>query len=214
MASLFDLDIQRRDALLNAALKEFVSCGYDNASTNVIARESGFSKALMFHYVKNKQELFLLTYDYFNELLDKEYYSKMDYSIKDVFERLRASYFIQIELLKRYPWILNFHKLDVETSSNEINAALAERKHRKKTYEIFNMIDTSRFRPELNPEKCKQFILWANIGFTEQILQGIRNSIEPLPDYDGIVAILNDYLDELRKVFYIPLHDETGKNAD
>lgn len=214
MASLFDLDIQRRDALLNAALKEFVSCGYDNASTNVIARESGFSKALMFHYVKNKQELFLLTYDYFNELLDKEYYSKMDYSIKDVFERLRASYLIQIELLKRYPWILIFHKLDVETGSNEINAALAERKHRKKTYEIFNMIDTSRFRSELNPEKCKQFILWANIGFTEQILQGIRNSIEPLPDYDGIVAILNDYLDELRKVFYIPLHDETGKNAD
>ena len=202
MASLFDLDIQRRDALLNAALKEFVSCGYDNASTNVIARESGFSKALMFHYVKNKQELFLLTYDYFNELLDK------------VYERLRASYLIQIELLKRYPWILNFHKLDFETDSNEINAALAERKRHKKTYEIFNMIDTSRFRPELNPEKCKQFILWANIGFTEQILQGIRNPIEPLPDYDGIVAILNDYLDELRKVFYIPLHDEAGKNAD
>ena len=107
MTSLFDLDIQRRDALLNAALKEFVSCGYDNASTNVIARESGFSKALMFHYVKNKQELFLLTYDYFNELLDKEYYSKMDYSIKDVFERLRASYLIQIELLKRYPWFIH-----------------------------------------------------------------------------------------------------------
>ena len=38
---------QRRDAILNAALKEFALRGYDDASTNVIAREAGISKALI-----------------------------------------------------------------------------------------------------------------------------------------------------------------------
>ena len=53
MTKLLELDTQRRDAILNAALKEFSSQGYDNASTNVIAKEAGISKALMFHYVRN-----------------------------------------------------------------------------------------------------------------------------------------------------------------
>lgn len=204
MAKLFYLDPQRRDSLLNAALKEFSLQGYDNASTNVIAKEAGFSKALMFHYVGSKQELFLFTYDYFNELLDKEYYSKMDYSIKDIFERLRTSYLLQIELIKQYPRIFDFNKLSAKTKSDEINKALEERESVKKTYDIFDMIDISKFRADLDAEKCKQFILWANIGFTNQILDSIRNSKDQKPDYDYIIATLDDYFTELRKVFYAP----------
>lgn len=59
-----------------------------SASTNVIAKEAGISKALMFHYINSKQELFLFVYDYFTELLDKEYFMKMDFSEKDIFDRL------------------------------------------------------------------------------------------------------------------------------
>lgn len=206
MTKLLDLDVQRRDAILNAALKEFSLQGYDNASTNVIAKEAGISKPLMFHYVSNKQELFLFTYDYFNELLDKEYYSKMDYSIKDIFERLRTSYLLQIELIKRYPRIFDLNKLSSKTRSDEINKALESRESTKKTYEIFDMIDISKFREDLDTEKCKQFILWANIGFTNQILDDIRNSKDQNPDYDHIIATLDDYFAELRKVFYAPAY--------
>lgn len=62
---LLDLNTERRDAILNSALKEFTLRGFDDASTNVIAKEAGISKALMFHYVSNKQELFLVVYDFF-----------------------------------------------------------------------------------------------------------------------------------------------------
>ena len=203
MTKLLDLDASRRDALLNAALKEFSIQGYDNASTNVIAKEAGFSKALMFHYVGSKQELFLFTYDYFNELLDREYFSRMDYSIKDIFERLRTSYLLQIELMKQYPWIIDFNKLSAKTKSDEINKALEDRASAKKTFEIFDMIDVSKFRVDLNVEKCKQFILGANVGFTNQILDNIRNSADKNPDYNHIITTLDDYLDELRKVFYV-----------
>lgn len=79
LTKLLDLEPQRRDAILNAALKEFALRGFDNASTNVIAKEAGISKALMFHYVNNKQELFLFVYDYFTKLLDKEYFTKMNF---------------------------------------------------------------------------------------------------------------------------------------
>ncbi len=49
----------------------------------------------------------------------------------------------------------------------------------------------------------KQFILWANIGFTNQILYDIRDSQASDMDYEHIIATLDEYIDELRKVFFI-----------
>ena len=150
---LLDLEPQRRDAILNAALKEFALRGFDNASTNIIAKEAGISKALMFHYVNSKQELFLFVYDYFTELLNKEYFAKMDFSEKDIFERLRQSYLLQIDLIKQYPWIFDFNKLSVVTNSDEVNQALENRAHQMQSscdQQIFDMIDVSKFRAGLD----------------------------------------------------------------
>lgn len=202
---LLDLEPPRRDAILNAALKEFTLRGFDNASTNIIAKESGISKALMFHYVKNKQELFLFVYDYFTELLDKEYFAKMDFSKKDIFDRLRQSYLLQIDLIKQYPWIFEFSKLSIMTKSDEVNKALENRANKRQSscdHQIFDMIDVSKFRAGLNVEKCKQFILWANVGFTDEILDDIRNSDASNLNYESIITTLDEYFDELRKVFY------------
>lgn len=118
---LISLDPQRRDTILNAALKEFSSQGFDNASTNVIAKEAGISKAPMFHYVSSKQELFLVVYDYFSELIRSNFLELMNYDEKDIFVRLRQSYILQIELSKKYPWILEFNKLSGTTNSIEVN---------------------------------------------------------------------------------------------
>ena len=64
------------------------------------------------------------------------------------------------------------------------------------------MIDVSKFRPGLNIDKCKQFILWSNIGFTNQILDDIRNSVTSSLNDRHIIAALDDYFGELRKIFY------------
>ena len=203
---ILELKPQRRDSILNAALKEFVLRGFDNASTNVIAKDAGISKPLMFHYVNNKQDLFLFVYDYFSELLEKEYFLKMDFSEKDIFQRLRRSYLLQLDLIKQYPWIFEFHKLSVATNSDEVNKALEEKANKKQlscSEQIFDVIDISKFRSNLDIEKCKQFILWVNIGFTTQILDNIRDSQTSDFDYQHIIETLDEHFDELRKVFYI-----------
>lgn len=202
---LLDLEPQRRDSILNAALREFALKGFENASTNVIAKEAGISKALMFHYVSNKQELFLFVHDYFTELLDKEYIAKMDFSEKDIFARLRQSYLLQIALIRQYPWIFEFDKLSVATKSEELNKELEKRADKKQSscdHQIFDMIDISKFRAGLDIEKCKQFIIWSNIGFTNQILDDITKSGASNWDYEYIVTTLDEYFHELKKVFY------------
>lgn len=205
LTKILDLDPLRKDAILNAALKEFSSQGYDSASTNVIAKEAGISKALMFHYVSSKQELFLFVYDYFSDLIKKDYFELMDYTEKDIFVRLRQSYLLQITLSEKYPWIFEFHKLSNTTNSAEVNQELERRAHADHSScypKLFDEIDVTKFRKGLDLEKCKQFIYWSNIGFTTQILDEIRNAKNSTFDRDSIIKKLDEYFDELRKIFY------------
>lgn len=205
MAKLLNLESERRDAVLNAALKEFVLQGYDNASTNVIAKEAGISKALMFHYVSSKQELFFIVYDYFFDIIKREYLELMDYDEKDIFVKLRQSYYLQIKLLEKYPFIFDFNKLLQSTNSNEVNKQLENRmieQHSSCYPKLFDEIDETKFRKGLDIEKCKQFIFWSNIGFTNQILDKIRNNEKSYMDGEALMSELDGYFEELRKIFY------------
>lgn len=200
-----NLEDNRRDAILNAALKEFAEKGFDKASTNVIARESGISKGLMFHYINSKKDLFLFLFDYCTDMIDKEYFELVNFKERDIFERLRQSYLLQLELLRKHPWIFEFNKVSVITKSDEINKELEERVKGKQSFcyeTMFDLIDESKFREGLDVERCKQLIFWANIGFTNQILEDIRNSEKNELDYDMIVAQLDGFFNELKKVFY------------
>lgn len=205
MFSITNLESKRRDAIVNAALKEFATKGFDDASTNVIAKESGMSKGLMFHYVNNKKDLFLFLYDYCAAMINQEYLELMNFDEKDIFERLRQSYLLQMELLQKHPWIFEFNKITAITKSDEINRELEERLKGKQSlcYEtMFGQIDESKFREDLDIKKCKELIFWMNIGFTNQILEDIRNSEINELDYDKMITKLDDYCDELRKLFY------------
>lgn len=199
------LEPKRKDAILNAALKEFAANGFDDASTNVIAKEAGISKGLMFHYVNSKKDLFLFLYDYCTKMIDEEYLDLMNFDEPDIFEKLRQSYLLQLELIQKYPWIFEFINLSSATKSDEVNRELEKRTHEKVSSCHETMVDTvdeSKFREGLNIKKSKQLILWSNVGFTNQILADMRNTKTSELDYDHIIAELDGYLDELRKVFY------------
>ncbi|MGP4081523.1 TetR/AcrR family transcriptional regulator [Pseudalkalibacillus sp. R45] len=205
LSKFLNLDPKRRDVILNAALKEFATKGFDDASTNVIAKASGISKGLMFHYVNSKKDLFLFLYDYCHDMVNKEYLELMNFNETDLFERLRQSYLLQIELLQKYPWIFEFIKITGITKSDEINKKLEERTNNKQSLcqmTMFDIVDESKFREGLDIEKSKQIIYWSNIGFTNQILEEIRNSESDELEYDKIIAELDDFLNELRKTFY------------
>ena len=210
ITKLLALDTQRRDAILNAALKEFSLQGYDNASTNVIAKEAGISKALMFHYVSSKQELFFIVYDYFSNLMKKEYFEMMNYDEKDIFDRLRQSYLLQIKLFEKYPFISDINKLTRITNSTEVNKKLENRTNKEHSScypNLFDKIDETKFRNGLDIEQCKQIIFWSNIGFTNQLLEDIRNEDIGALKWNVIIKKIDEYFDELRKVFYISLNE-------
>lgn len=202
---LLNLEPNRREEIINAALKEFAAKGFDDASTNVIAKEAGISKSLMFHYVNNKKDFFLFLYDYCLEIIKKEYFDLIDLSEKDIFERLRQTYLLKVKVLKKYPWIFDFTKAVVFTDSEAVNNELNERKKKleeNSLHNFFSDIDNSKFRDNLDIEKCKQLIYWAIGGYANQILEEIRSDENYITDYEKIRLDFDGYLNEMRKSFY------------
>ena len=60
-----------KDKILNAAIAEFGTKTYENASLNNICNDNKISKGLIYHYFKNKDELFLKCVKVcFDELVD------------------------------------------------------------------------------------------------------------------------------------------------
>ncbi len=61
---------KKKELILEAALKLFAQNSYHNTTINLIAKEAGVSKGLMYNYFKNKEELVrVLLIDSFNEHL-------------------------------------------------------------------------------------------------------------------------------------------------
>jgi AcrR family transcriptional regulator len=202
---LLNLESKRREEIINAALKEFAAKGFDDASTNVIAKEARISKSLMFHYVNNKKDFFLFLYDYCLEIIKKEYFDLIDLDEKDIFERLSNTYMLKVKVLKKYPWIFDFTKVVVFTDSEDVKKELDERRKNLDEYSLLNFygdIDISKFRDNLDVEKSKQLIYWAIGGYANQILEEIRSDENYVADYEKIGVEFNGYLNELRKSFY------------
>lgn len=53
-----NIDEEKRGRIINSALEEFSKNSFDKASTNIIVKNAGISKGSLFHYFKNKQELY------------------------------------------------------------------------------------------------------------------------------------------------------------
>lgn len=203
MIKLLELEEERRNAILNSALKEFSLRGFAKASTNVIAKEAGISKPLMFHYIGNKQELFSFLYTYFLQLIEKEYTLCMNYDDMDIVNRLRQSYSLQLNLMKKFPWILEFHKLFVNAKDmdNEENVSSGD----MNCYPtLFDAIDESKFRAGLDIEKSKQIIYWAFAGFTNEIVEDLRTKEYFDVNYTSIMKEIDDLCVELKQIFYAP----------
>lgn len=106
MEKFFALDEKKQNSIVNAALQCFGKHGYDKASISDIATSAGISKASVFQYFGNKLKLYEYLLLYCEKLLKESFQDKSEQS--DLFDRILASSFMEMDLLKRNPYISQF----------------------------------------------------------------------------------------------------------
>ncbi|MBI9106517.1 MAG: TetR/AcrR family transcriptional regulator [Spirochaetales bacterium] len=104
---------EKRERILNIAIHEFSSKGYNAASINTIARDSGISIGGMYRYFKSKEALFMSVLDRGYTLLE-EALSKVLSGNGDLFDRMEAMLYISVEYARNYREINQIY-LDVST---------------------------------------------------------------------------------------------------
>lgn len=80
--TFFNLDQQKRDAITAAALEEFASQTYNEASVNRIVEKSGISKGSLYQYFEDKKDLYL----YLIEVCGQKKLSYLQQQPRAVFE--------------------------------------------------------------------------------------------------------------------------------
>jgi TetR/AcrR family transcriptional regulator len=199
-----NLDKEKQDRIINAAIKEFAQNGYEKASTNAIVKEAGISKGLLFHYFQNKKQLYMFLYEYMFQILLDKIYEKVNWDEKDIFIRYREVALLKLDLFKIYPDMFNFIKSLISTSSelkNELNL------RGKELFDIsfqklFSDIDISKFKKGIDIPKAISIINWTLEGFAYQMQErAVKLSLEQINQEDAM-AEMEEYLDMLRNSFY------------
>ncbi len=204
-AKFLNLNSEKQDRILNAALKEFAKKGYQNASTNEIVKEAEISKGLLFHYFNNKKDLYLFLYDYFMEMLLEEIHAKIDWLEQDIFLRYRQVAILKFALFQKYPDAFAFITAAYSEEANEVRMDLERRIKElldQGYTEFFADLDYSKFKDGTDITKTMQIIFWTMEGFASQLQAKVATIPLDQMKIEEITAEMDSYSEILKNAFY------------
>lgn len=198
-----------KDKILNAAIIEFGSKNYGDASLNNICSDNNISKGLIYHYYKNKDDLFLNTVDHcFNKFVD---YLKREEFKDDDFQRI-----IKKCLDLRY----SFFRENIYLSNIFVNAVLQPPTHLREEIKLirkkFDHINMEIYRYALSKITLREEIKEEEAMEYFWILQEMFNGYFESEKYEScdFNTLIKDHEIKLEKILNIMLYGiakEEGK---
>ena len=205
MYSKFEsLEEEKRQRILNAAMKEFAARGYEHASTNRIVEDADIAKGLLFHYFKSKKQLYLYLYRYSVDLFSREVFEGVDDTQTDFFLRIRDVQRIKFGLIRRFPDLFEFTQSAYLEQSAEVRADVKEYGRellQSSAARMFQNIDYSPFRDDVDRGGIINTVMWAFEGFANDFLRKARLAGGTV-DYDRMLSEAEQYMEFLKKSFY------------
>lgn len=199
-----NLDQEKRERILNAAMAEFALRGYEKASTNEIVKNAGISKGLLFHYFKSKKQLFLYLYDFILALMQDELFKRIDYVERDLFKNMRRISMAKLDLQKQYPDVFNFMLEAYMETYPEIQEELSKRNTKALSFnmaKLFQDTDTSKLREDITLTEALNIISWSIEGMVNEELRRSRLLNQSM-DYKLLFSKADMYFDKFEKLFY------------
>ncbi len=194
----FDLKKEKQDRMINGALKVFARNGYGHASTDDIVKEAGISKGLLFHYFISKLGLYSFIYDYSVRYMLLELSTGVSAKETDYFELLVQIKKSQLQVMKNYPYMLQFLNKSKEENVSE---ALMETEDKRDTLprqyaQIMERADLEKFREGTDIKMLTKVIDYTVEGLMKE--QFLSDSFQPEIYYKE----MKRYLEMMKKLSY------------
>lgn len=190
--------------ILNAAFHEFAEKGFEQASTNAIVKEAGIGKGMLFYYFKNKQGLYEYLIEYTLHVIIHDYLEQIDTEERDFIERFKQASRLKMKAFLEYPALFRFagtFMLDEASIPEKLKPRL-EKLQQLGYAMMYENIDTSLFRDDVDVEKAFQLIRWSIEGYQNELKQRLQGENLAAMDFDPLWEEFYEYLEVLRKSFY------------
>lgn len=196
--------MEKKELIINVAIKEFVQNGFDKASTNEIVKEAKISKGSLFNYFNSKKDLYVYLIEYGIEIIEN-LYAQIDLNETDLFKRIENIGLQKLHIHKKFPHVFDFLATSIQEESDEVKDII---KHKvDPIYDrgkdiIYKHIDYSKFREEIDIEKAIEILNWTMFGFGEKAIHQI-NTFEDIGEFgDQYLKEWERYAEILKCSFY------------
>lgn len=188
-----ELDSEKQERILDAALKEFAEYGYENGSTNRIVKNCGISKGSLFKYFENKEDLYFYLIDTVSAEMAEETRVDIGKLSKDLYERVIEYSVTEISWYVTNPVKGRFMIGIASETGSDIGRKIIERYGEKSTdiYEtLLKGVDMSGLHN--SRKEITDILRWVLMGFNNSFLMSIAGSS------DDIETLKKSYLKQLK----------------
>ena len=196
----FSLPEERQDLIRNSAMLEFGDNTFKKTSADAIAKRAGVSKGLLFHYFKDKRELYLYLYQYALEVCIRQYAEKTyDFGETDFFLALEMGHRVKMDMVRRHPGLFRF----VMRTYYERDSLLSPKLRKGlddllevTTNDFLSRMDLYKFKDGVDPREVIRLLTLASEGMLAETGACTAEEIGRL------FAEYKRYADMLRKFLY------------
>lgn len=180
--------------MINAALRIFAENGYRHASTDIIVKEAGISKGLLFHYFSSKMGLFSFLFDYSIRYMLFEYDRLISAKETDYFKIRREMERAKLNVLRSYPYMNEFIEKSLQENQLDVIETIEISKNNYlETLDKYNKQGSrSPLRSDISSAQLDNMIRYTVDGLTKDQIQS--NSFQP----DMLFEQICGYLDTLQ----------------
>jgi len=199
-----NLKPEKQKKIINAAIKEFVSVGFEKSSTNNIVKDADISKGSLFNYFNSKKDLYIFLINHGVQVIE-DFYEQIDLSETDLFKRLENIGLQKLYIHQKYPQAFDFLASCLQEESPEVREIIKQKInpiYEEGTELIYKDIDYSKFRPNVDIEKAIEILNWTMFGYGEKGLKKIETFEKASEFGDLYMKEWKAYADILKVSFY------------
>ncbi len=204
--SFENLPEEKRKKIIDVCIEEFAEHGYKNGSTNEITKKAGISKGILFHYFKNKKNLYLYLVDYV-----MKYFSNIFEDIirmmnsEDIFTMIRDISLFKIKIFSQAPAMYEFIAKAFLSPPDEVEEEI--KKIYSKLYNdnfkaLVQKFDTSKLKKDIDEKKAIELLFISLDGISNKYIKEYSSKTELIRNADRIMKEFEEYIHILKVGLY------------
>ncbi|MFD2671053.1 TetR/AcrR family transcriptional regulator [Marinicrinis sediminis] len=199
---------EKRNRILAVCIEAFAETGYEKTSTDMITKRAGISKGILFHYFKNKKNLYVYVIKHVHQFLAHRILSAIEQvQSADFFDRIKEVILIkqriQFEHLQETKLVTHALLHPPHAVREEMLQLLQQNKDLYGPPFLAKMLDASLLKEHVSPDRVLNLTMIVLEQVTQQYLKLLENnelSMEAVQEQ--LIPELDAYMDMIRYGVY------------